>query len=40
METGTVTVRMRDSMAQTRVAVAELPAYIRDAIRAYRRVGS
>ena len=40
METGTVTVRMRDSMAQTRVAVAELPAYLRDAIRAYRRVGS
>ena len=40
METGTVTVRMRDSMEQTRVAVAELPAYIRDAIRAYRRVGS
>ena len=40
METGTVTVRMRDSMAQTRVAVAELPAYLRDAIRAYRRVGA
>ena len=40
IETGTVTVRMRDSMEQTRVAVAELPTYIRDAIRAYRRVGS
>ena len=40
IETGTVTVRMRDSMEQTRVAVAELPAYLRDAIRAYRRVGS
>ncbi len=37
MEDGTVTLRYRDSMEQQRVAVAELDATIRDAIRTYRR---
>ncbi len=37
MEDGTVTLRYRDSMEQQRVAVAELDATIRDAIRTYKR---
>ena len=40
MEQGTVTVRMRDSMEQARVAVDELATYIWSAIRSYKRVGA
>lgn len=40
MEQGTVTVRMRDSMEQARVAVDELASYIWNAIRSYKRVGA
>lgn len=40
MEQGTVTVRMRDSMEQARVAVDELASYIWNAIRSYKRVGT
>ena len=39
-ENGTVTLRFRDSMEQIRVPVGDVEAKIREATKAYRRVGS
>jgi glycyl-tRNA synthetase len=39
-EDNTVTLRYRDSMAQERVPVPELPAKIHTAMREYKRVGT
>ncbi|HZJ87871.1 MAG TPA: His/Gly/Thr/Pro-type tRNA ligase C-terminal domain-containing protein, partial [Sphaerochaeta sp.] len=40
LEDKTVTLRYRDSMEQERIAIADLPAKIRAANKAYKRVGT